>query len=56
MPNSHLPPAGMHDAAPCQEMENEEVFKPPFGLKLFLLFFVLLGGIILLDTISTLFR
>lgn len=56
MPNSHLTPAGTYDAAPFQETESEEVFQPPFGLKLFLGFFVLLGGIIVLDTVSRLFR
>lgn len=56
MPNSHLTPAGLSAAAPFQELENEGDFKPPIGLKLFLFFFVLLGGIILLDTVSSLFR
>lgn len=53
-------PSSLQPSAPPQEpslcTEPEETFRPPFGLKLFLGFFVLLGVIILLDTITRFFR
>lgn len=36
--------------------DKEEVFHPPFGLKLMLFFVVLLGVFILLDSVARFFR
>ncbi|MFO0966620.1 MAG: hypothetical protein U0793_13685 [Gemmataceae bacterium] len=36
--------------------DQEPTFKAPLGLKLFLVFFILLGAIILADTVTRFFR
>ena len=55
MPNSFPSHAALPETQ-THEMQNEEKFHPPLGLKLFLLFFVLLGSIIVFDTVIRLFR
>jgi hypothetical protein len=55
MPNSFPTHAALPESK-TPEMDNEETFRPPLGLKLFLLFFALLGGIILVDTVTRFFR